>query len=105
MEAYHGVSYHDMKEQITNSVNWITDNNLGDIIYISLDIEPADSIIDSVNLEGDQNWYKIIFGDLAKFITNIGKTKPNVYFGMAINKNPYQSSTAHKAWNSLMESN
>ena len=105
MKAYHGVSYKDMKTQITNAVEWITDNKLGDIIYISLDIEPADSIIDSISLENDQNWYQTIFGDLAKFITNIGKSKPNVYFGMAINKNPYQSTTAYNAWNSLMKSN
>ena len=103
--AYHGTSYANMKKQISNAVNWITDNNLGDKIYISLDIEPADSLLDNTSMVDDQGWYDLIFNDLAEFITKIGTNKPNVYFGMAINKNPYQTPKAYKAWSNLMRSN
>jgi len=72
-------------------------------VYVSLDIEPADKILDSTNMTDDYNWYASIFPKVAKKIkSHEGK---DVYYAMAINKNPYQSTVAHHAWNQLMTTN
>ena len=103
-KAYHGVSLQQMLFQITNAHNFIVENKLGDNVYIALDIEPADSILDTTDLSGDYNWYKYTFKTLADHITKLGVDKPNVYYGMAINKNPYQSTIAYDSWVLLMKS-
>ena len=103
-KAYHGVSLQQMLFQITNAHNFIVENKLGDNVYIALDIEPADSILDTTDLSGDYNWYKYTFKTLADHITELGVDKPNVYYGMAINKNPYQSTIAYDSWVLLMKS-
>lgn len=101
--AYHGIPYAYMEMQIDKATDWIDSNKLGDKVYIALDIEPADNILDSTSMTGDYNWYDSIFPQVAnKINTHKGK---DVYYGMAINKNPYQSKLAHDAWTKLMKAN
>ena len=98
--AYHGIKLADMITQINNASDWIHTNNMGDYIYVSLDIEPADSVLNSVSMTGAYTWYGAIFPKVADCInTHRGK---NVYYGMAINKNPYGDASAYKAWSQLM---
>ena len=102
-KAYHGVPYKDMETQIDNASDWIDQNKLGDKVYIALDIEPADKILDNTDMTDDYKWYASIFPKVAKkILTHEGK---DVYYGMAINKNSYQSTVAHDAWSQLMASN
>ena len=101
--AYHGIKLADMITQINNASDWIHTNNMGDYIYVSLDIEPADSVLNSVSMTGAYTWYGAIFPKVADCInTHRGK---NVYYGMAINKNPYGDASAYKAWSQLMNAN
>ena len=100
---YHGVPFSEMKEQITNAVTWITGNHLGDKVYIALDIEPADVILNSPSMQGDYSWYTSIFPQVADHINSF--SGQDVYFGMAINKNPYSDPDAYKAWQKLMKAN
>jgi hypothetical protein len=100
---YHGVPFGDMTTQIDNASEWIHQNKLGDKVYVALDIEPADKILDSTSMTDDYEWYYSIFPKVAtKIKSHEGK---DVYYGMAINKNPYQSKRAHDAWSQLMGTN
>lgn len=101
--AYHGIPYTYMEIQIDKATDWIDSNKLGDKVYIALDIEPADKILDNTDMTGDYSWYDSIFSKVAtKIRSHKGK---DVYYGMAINKNPYQSTLAHDAWQKIMASN
>jgi hypothetical protein len=98
--AYHGIKLADMITQINNASDWIDINNMGEYIYVSLDIEPADSILNSVSMAGAYAWYTTIFPQVATCILN--NSGKNVYYGMAINKNPYGNADAYAAWSGLM---
>ena len=103
---YHGESLHTMLDQITSAGNWITNefkSDNGVRPYIALDIEPADILIDNIDLTQVEDWYNKIFPQVAKRINTFnGK---DIYFGMAINKNPYSLPKAYKALNGLMSTN
>ena len=103
---YHGESLTTMLNQITSAGNWITNDfqsNNGVRPYIALDIEPADILIDKNDLSHVEEWYKTIFPQVATRINTFnGK---DIYFGMAINKNPYSLPNAYKALKVLMSAN
>jgi len=104
--AYHGITLGDMIKQINIASDWIHDNGMGDYIYVSLDIEPADSVLNNILLTGKTGayaWYGAIFPQVATCIKQ--HTDKNVYYGMAINKNPYGDAGAYKAWSGLMSTN
>ena len=102
-DPYHGIKLADMITQINNASDWIDTNKMGDYIYVSLDIEPADFILNSVSMAGAYAWYGAIFPQVATCIhSHSGK---NVYYGMAINKNPYGNADAYAAWSGLISTN
>ena len=101
--AYHGNPLSTMLTRIQNASQWIVDNKMGDNVYVALDIEPADKIMNQASLDDVYEWYKTIFPQVAKVI-NRYKNK-NVYYGMAINKNPYQNKDAYDGLLSLLKAN
>ena len=101
-EKYHGISFDNMKMQIKYATKWIDSNKYGDNIYISLDIEPADKVLNNIHLEKTYEWYDTIFTSLSTYLNTFKDY--DVYYGMAINKNPYQNKKAHDAWISLIKS-
>ena len=108
---YHGIAFSDMLTQIENASQWIIDNKLGDQVYVALDIEPADKVLNEIGQGGEpQNvmdptyqWYATIFPQVAKTINKF-KCK-NVYYGMAINKNPYGGIAAYNGLKALFNTN
>ena len=104
--SYHGESLSTMLDQITSAGKWITEDfrtDNGIRPYIALDIEPADILIDNSDLTKVENWYKTVFPQVAKRIKTFeGK---DIYFGMAINKNPYTLPKAHSALRELISTN
>ena len=104
--SYHGESLPTMLDQITSAGKWITEEfrtNSGVRPYIALDIEPADILIDNADLSKVENWYATVFPQVAKRIKTFeGK---DIYFGMAINKNPYTLPKAYGALRELISTN
>ena len=100
---YHGTSFANMMTQLDNATDWINTNNLGDKVYISLDIEPYDIALDMPNNTGIIAWYSKFLPAIACHIyKHKGK---DVYYGLAINKNPYLSQKAHDALQKLLTAN
>ena len=101
--AYHGNPLSTMLTRIKNASQWIVDNKMGDNVYVALDIEPADIIMNQASLDDVYAWYKTIFPQVANVIN--GYKNKNVYYGMAINKNPYQNKDAYGGLLSLLTAN
>jgi len=100
---YHGTSFANMMTQLDNATDWINTNNLGDKVYISLDIEPYDIALDRPNNTGIIAWYSKFLPAIAcRIYKHKGK---DVYYGLAINKNPYLSQKAHDALQKLLTAN
>ena len=101
--SYHGESLPVLLDRITSAGKWITEEfrtKNGIRPYIALDIEPADVLIDSANLSKVEDWYEKVFPQVVKRIRAFeGK---DIYFGMAINKNPYSLPKAYNALRELM---